>query len=144
MANNAEIVTALAECLLACVRSEVTHDGLVEAMSQVEEKVSSLMVQQVLTREGALWLCIASVAEDYRTQVLDLPVPVPTGNEAAVKAVYPAAMVVEEKGAPYGSAVFFTVVDDHLKNKLGPTAFTAENAWEYAAERIRKKKVVGQ
>jgi hypothetical protein len=54
--------------------------------------------------------------------------------EKSVKESYPLAVVQPEK--TYGGTQLFTCIDPETKQKLGPTAFTEDSAWRYAAERV--------
>lgn len=57
-------------------------------------------------------------------------------DELLVKHTYPEAFVRVEKS--WAGAEEFTVRDPRSRKYVGPTAFTAENAWKWAAERLRK------
>ena len=55
-------------------------------------------------------------------------------NEAVVRAKFPQAYVFSHRTREGGR--HFTVRNPETGQNLGPTAFTLENAWRYAAARL--------
>lgn len=61
-----------------------------------------------------------------------------TEDYVLVKKRYPEAFVRKEKTFNLRCEEF-TVYDPDSNRYVGPTAFTADNAWHHAAERLRKE-----
>lgn len=55
-------------------------------------------------------------------------------DESKVKAVYLEAKVLHE--VTYGRSHHYTCMDPITRESLGPTTFTEDNAWKWAAERL--------
>ena len=59
-----------------------------------------------------------------------------------VKQHHPEAFLKTEQ--TYAGGKHYTILDPRTSTFLGPTAFTAENAWKWAAERIRRSTELSQ
>lgn len=57
-------------------------------------------------------------------------------NQLAVKAAYPDAYVIPEKS--HANGMSYTCFDPQSRLFVGPTAFTPDNAWRWAADRLAK------